>query len=108
MGVNVACIGPGDKHFRTKRRLRPCMLPDLRGSDRESAVFWPGGGAFQRSGQTCPAAFGAAASWKLLAVWQRCCAAKAEASLTADRSTANFPLAPQRPFPYRAASAVPG
>jgi hypothetical protein len=48
------------------------MLLELRGSDRETAVFWPDGGVFQRSGQTCPAAFGAAASCKLHAVWQRC------------------------------------
>jgi len=48
------------------------MLLELRGSDGETAVFWSDGGVFQRSGQTCPAAFGAAASWTLNVVWQRC------------------------------------
>jgi hypothetical protein len=48
------------------------MLLDLRGSDHETAVFWPDGGFFLRSGQTSSAPSGAAASWKLHAVWQRC------------------------------------
>jgi hypothetical protein len=58
--------------FRAGRRLRLRMLLELRGSDHKTAVFWPDGGVFLRSGQTCPAAFGAAASWKSNAVWQRC------------------------------------
>jgi hypothetical protein len=58
--------------FRAGRHLRPRMQLELRGSDRETAVFWPDSGVFPRSGQTCPAAFGASASWKLNVVWQRC------------------------------------
>jgi hypothetical protein len=48
------------------------MQLELRGSGHETTVFCPGGSVFPRSGPTCPAAFGVAASWKLHAVWQRC------------------------------------
>ena len=36
--------------FRPERRLRSRRLLELGASDREAAVFWPGGGVFQRSG----------------------------------------------------------
>ena len=44
-------------NFRPNRCRRSRKLLEQGGSDREVAVFWLGGGVFQRSGQTCPAAF---------------------------------------------------
>ncbi|WP_339773525.1 hypothetical protein, partial [uncultured Pseudosulfitobacter sp.] len=43
--------------FRPNRRLWSHKQLEQGGSDGEAAVFWLGGGVFQRSGQTCPAAF---------------------------------------------------
>ena len=43
--------------LRPARRLRPHRLRRQGGSDREAALFWIGDGAFQRGGQTHPAAF---------------------------------------------------
>lgn len=43
--------------FCPERRLRSRGLLKRGGSDHEATVFLPGGGVFQRGGQTCPADF---------------------------------------------------
>jgi len=47
----------GQAFFRPERPRRARKALKQGGSDVEAAMFGLGGGVFQRSGQTCPAAF---------------------------------------------------